>query len=93
MSEKLSHQRRVTRSKFIKTDMPAYIVIREKFGGLMNFCAATGFKPSQVHAWMRSGLIPSKWLEPGRSYQRHIIECGARVGVEVTEDDFVENAQ
>lgn len=93
MLETPNHQRRVSRSKFIKRDMPAYIIIHQKFGGLMNFCAATGFKPSQVHAWMRGGLIPAKWLAPGLSYQRHVIECGMAIGIEISECDFVEGGQ
>lgn len=93
MPEKTSHRRRVIRSDRVKVGSPAYVIIRLKFGGLANFCSATGFKTTTAWCWLRSGLIPSKWLEPGLSYQRHIIECGAKVGVEVAEDDFVENAQ
>lgn len=91
--EKPAPRRRATTSIRVKKDAPAYRIVVEKFGGLTSFCEITGFNVPTVHNWLRSGLIPSKWYEPGESYQRYILSCAAFMGVEMGPEDFIEEAQ
>lgn len=90
MSDQPPRHRRATTSKRVKKDAPAYRIIVEKFGGLANFCEATGFDRSTVHGWLRNGLVPAKWHEPGLSYQRHIIVCAERKEIDLAGADFIE---
>lgn len=77
-------------SERVKKDSPAYVVVYTRFGGLINFCEATGFAPTTVHNWLRSGLVPAKWREPGLSYQRHIMKMAQIAGVAMVAADFIE---
>lgn len=77
----------------VKRGMPSHLIVIGKFGGLTTFCRMTGFAVSTVHNWLRSGLVPAKWIEPGLSYQRHIIARGAANGITVDPADFIETAK
>lgn len=89
---KTTPARRPTTSDRVKRGMPADHIVNGTFGGLAAFCKATGFNASTVHNWLRSGLVPAKWIEPGLSYQRFIIGCAKSEGLTVTPADFIENA-
>lgn len=89
MDEK-KQRRRATTSTRVNKSFPAYRIIVLKFGGLTNFCDATGFHTSTVHNWLRAGLIPAKWHEPGLSLQRYIIGRAFLNGIAITPYDFVE---
>lgn len=96
MDAQTSHYRRRITSDRIKVGAPAERIV-DRFGGLANFCEATGFGRSAVHAWMRNGLIPAKWrfddeLQRSESYQRYIIRIGAVRRIRILPEDFIEPA-
>lgn len=90
MTETPRHQRRVIRSERVKIGAPADRIVNGVFGGLMNFCSMTGLHSSTVHNWLRSGLIPAKWHEPGLSYQRFIQKVAHIHGLSVPAEFFIE---
>lgn len=94
MPPELNHRRRRTTSPHVDPRMPASRVV-DLFGGMANFCDATGFGRSTVFAWMRNGLIPAKWRfdeQTGEteSYQHYILRVAHQRGIGLMASDFIE---
>lgn len=88
---KRRNARRIT-STLIDQSKPAPIIVA-RFGGLMAFCDATGFKPSTVQTQMQNGFFPNRiHSESGLSLQAYILRCATERGVKMAADDFIEKA-
>lgn len=69
-------------------DSPAYRIIYGVFGGLADFCRATGIKPPTAHLWLVNGIIPDN-----KDHRHaHIIACAAANNLQLPPELFVRAA-
>lgn len=83
-------KQRATTSANIDTSKPAAMIVNDRFQGLSNFCALTGYATSTVFRWLERGYIPAEFrTRPGISVHAHIMAVAEASNIAISPADFV----